>query len=277
MLQASSETRLEKCLKKSFSKASWTSSRQPGCRCPAAGSAASAGSSGPPWLQSPRLPLHVAVLSSSAFAGARVLHGLHAPVGEVLVVLERCRKLRGRLLLHVPSCGAARCRPKRSAESGRSTGQVWMPGPPRQWRCGSWAASSGARLPRAARSSVANSLPRSVVTTKRSFRRSPSAPRGARLVATVLAFFVLRDPARTCCDPRSSATSCVTRGLCSWTSFRSAAATSAPKADTHLGPTVVGEVSQRLHVCLFFGPAACQAQPAEALAHPHTARWTGES
>ena len=33
-----------------------------------------------------------------------------------------------------------------------------------------------------------------------------------------------------CCDPRSSATSFVTRGLCSWTSFRSAAATSAPKA-----------------------------------------------
>ena len=64
------------------------------------------------------------------------------------------------------------------------------PGPPRQWRCGPRAASSGARLPRAA--SVANSLPRSVVTTK--FPSSPVSSRAARLVArlTVSAFLFCR-------------------------------------------------------------------------------------
>ena len=59
-------------------------------------------------------PLHVAVLRVEAprrvrrrSEGARVLHRLHAPVGEVLVVLELVGvvledpELRGRLLLHV--------------------------------------------------------------------------------------------------------------------------------------------------------------------------------
>ena len=58
-------------------------------------------------------PLHVAVLVEAPrrvrrrSEGARVLHGLHAPVGEVLVVLELVGvvledpELRGRLLLHV--------------------------------------------------------------------------------------------------------------------------------------------------------------------------------
>ena len=61
-----------------------------------------------------RPPLHVAVLRVEAprrvrrrSEGARVLHRLHAPVGEVLVVLElvgvvlQDPELRGRLLLHV--------------------------------------------------------------------------------------------------------------------------------------------------------------------------------
>ena len=95
-----------------------SSAGPPHCRCPAAPAApASAGSPGPPccgrsW-HGPQL-LHVAVLRVEAprrvrrrSEGARVLHGLHAPLGEVLVVLElvgvvlQDPELRGRLLLHV--------------------------------------------------------------------------------------------------------------------------------------------------------------------------------
>ena len=117
-------------------------------------------------------PLHVAVLRVEASRrvrrrseGARVLHRLHAPVGEVLVVLNLSApaaspRPRAR---RAPSCGAARCRPRPPAQSGRrSTARPcappsWpgpssasgCPGPPRQWRCGPRAASCGA-LPWAA-------------------------------------------------------------------------------------------------------------------------------
>ena len=89
--------------------------------------------------------LHVAVLRVEAprrvrrrSEGARVLHRLHAPVGEVLVVLELVGvvledpELCGRLLLHVIG---------RAVHRGSG-----CPGPPRPLRCGPRTASSGARL-----------------------------------------------------------------------------------------------------------------------------------
>ena len=56
--------------------------------------------------------------------------------------------------------------------------------------------------------------------------------KGKTPLASCLAAMVARDAGldEFVMVSRSSATSCVTRGLCSWTSFRSAAATSAPKA-----------------------------------------------
>ena len=165
--------------------------------------------------------LHVAVLRVEAprrvrrrSEGARVLHRLHAPVGEVLVlelvgVVLEDPELRGRLLLHVlgrraPSRGAARCRPRPPAQSGlhcpplratlvaRSFFSVWMPR-----STTAMALRSSGRFVRctasgSSRSSVANSLPRSVVTTK--FPSSPVSSRAARLVArpTVSAFLFCR-------------------------------------------------------------------------------------
>ena len=102
--------------------------------------------------------LHVAVLRVEAprrvrrrSEGARVLHRLHAPVGEVLVVLELVGvvledpELRGRLLLHVLGRAVRRlvgprvvcprprskwslhCPPLRATLVARSFFSVWMP------------------------------------------------------------------------------------------------------------------------------------------------------
>ena len=237
--QASLDARPEECLKKQFLKASrgsWAS-ETPGSR-PAASQPACVSSAGPlaaarrrqrqlqqglPALRAdghgvhgPQ-PLHVAVLRVEAprrvrrrSEGARVR--LHAPVGEVLVVLElvgvvlQDPELRGRLPLHVLGRAVHRLVGPRCsrAQSGRSTARPcappsWQgpssasgcPGPPRRWRRSSGrfvrcTAFSGSFL-----SSVANSLPRSVVTTKLS---SPVSSFAARLVArpTVSAFLFCR-------------------------------------------------------------------------------------
>ena len=120
------------------------------------------------------------------------------------VVLQE-PELRGRLLLHVLGRAVHRllgprvvgprskwslhCPPLRATLVARSFFSVWMPGPPRQWRCGPRAASSGARLPQAA--------PCPAWRTRcpgLSFPSSPVSSRAARLVArpTVL------DPLKRC-------------------------------------------------------------------------------
>ena len=122
--------------------------------------------------------LHVAVLRVEAprrvrrrSEGARVLHRLHAPVREVLVVLELVGvvledpELCGRLLLHVLAGAVQRLVGPRVVGPGRPLevvaplpalarhprGQVLLPsgcpGPPRQWRCGPRAALSSSRRP----------------------------------------------------------------------------------------------------------------------------------
>ena len=167
--------------------------------------------------------LHVAVLRVEAprrvrrrSEGARILHRLHAPVGEVLVVLELVGvvledpELCGRLLLHVLGRAVHRLVGPRVVGPGRPLkvvaplpalarhprGQVLLEGldaPVHHGRC---VAVLGPLRPvdgsGSSRSSVANSLPRSVVTTK--FPSSPVSSRAARLVArpTVSAFLFCR-------------------------------------------------------------------------------------
>ena len=146
-------------------------SRPAGCRPAAPAAPASAGSPGPPCcVLRVEAPRRVRRRSE----GARVLHRLHAPVGKVLVMLELVGVVLqnrtpwpaaspGPRARRAPSRGAARCRPRPPAQSGRFTARpcapaLWpgpssasgCPGPPRQWRCGPWAASCGARPPRAA-------------------------------------------------------------------------------------------------------------------------------
>ena len=135
-----------------------------------------------------------------AFVGARKVH---APVGEVLVVLELVGvvlenpELCGRRLLHVLGRTVHRLVGLRVVGPGRPLKAVApLPALARHPRGRSLAMAlrSSGRFVRctasagSSRSSVANSLPRSVVTTK--FPSSPVSSRAARLVArpTVLAF-----------------------------------------------------------------------------------------
>ena len=195
-----------------ISRGSWAS-EAPGS-CPAASQPpACVSSAGPPRCQLQQglaplraadgvhgpQPLHVAVLRVEAprrvrrrSESARVLHCLDAAVCQVLVVLELVGvvledpELRGRLLLHVLGRAVHRLVGPRVVGPGRPLEvvaplpalalSVWMPrsttamalrSSGRFVRCTAFSGSS--------RPSVANSLPRSVVTTK-----FPSSPVSSR-------------------------------------------------------------------------------------------------
>ena len=124
---------------------------------------------------------------------------------ELVGVVLEDPELRGRLLLHVLGRAVHRlvCRPRPPAQSGRSTARPCAPpswpGPSSASGCTTaMALRSSGRFVRctasagSSLSSVANSLPRSVVTTK--FPSSPVSSRAARLVArpTVSAFLFCR-------------------------------------------------------------------------------------
>ena len=140
-------------------------------------------------------PLHVAVLRVEA--PRRVRGARKAPTSSTAFTRRSVRSLlcwnlsalSCRTLNSVAGClstssgapctsrGAARCRPRPPAQSGRSTARpcARCPGPPRQWRCGPQTASCGARPPRAAPGPAWRTRCPGL-SSPRSSRRPPSAP-----------------------------------------------------------------------------------------------------